>query len=827
MLCLLMAFSTVSAATGAIAAGSELSVESELMLVGETQKLDFSIDRSTLEDGTVVYQTDDSSIFEITPQGEVKALAQGSARVFATDSSGQVISNEVEINVSEEGSIESFVQQEATAAQYDSANSLYAGEVSLNATSLILGVSESYKLQANITGATGSLSTMQAVAWSSNNPEVLTVDSTGTITAHNLGLAIVTAMLENGNRSRCTIMVKEAPDSISLNKTSLTLGVGETYDLNSSLPSGTASHSVVYTSNNTSVASVKAAGGLVTANKAGTATITATTFNGKTVKCTITVKNAPSSISLNKTSLTLGVGETYDLNSSLPSGTASHSVVYTSNNTSVASVKSGGGLVTANKVGTATVTATTFNGKTVKCTITVKNAPPSISLNKTSLTLGVGETYDLNSSLPSGTASHSVVYTSNNTSVASVKAAGGLVTANKAGTATITATTFNGKTVKCTITVKNAPSKISLNKTSLTLGVGETYDLNSSLPSGTASHSVVYTSNNTSVASVKAAGGLVTAKKTGTATITATTFNGKTVKCTITVKNAPSKISLNKTSLTLGVGETYDLNSSLPSGTASHSVVYTSNNTSVASVKAGGGLVTAKKTGTATITATTFNGKTVKCTVTVKNAPSKISLNKTSLTLSIGETYDLNSSLPSGTASHSVVYTSNNTSVASVKAGGGLVTAKKEGTATITATTYNGKKVTCTVTVKERSYTDDDLFCLAAVIWQEAGSYWISDRVQLMVGNVVLNHVANPLFPDTIRECITRPYAYGTMAWTGVHIPTATDPITKAAIDRCYANAKKLLEGYRILPSNVIYQAGFIQGSGVYAYEGGMYFCYQ
>ena len=95
-----------------------------------------------------------------------------------------------------------------------------------------------------------------------------------------------------------------------------------------------------------------------------------------------------------------------------------------------------------------------------------------------------------------------------------------------------------------------------------------------------------------------------------------------------------------------------------------------------------------------------------------------------------------------------------------------------------------------------------------------------------MVANVVMNHVASPYFPNTIRGVLTRPYAYGTMAWTGIHIPVANDPITKAAIDRCYANAKKILDGYRLLPSNVIYQAGFVQGSGVYAYESGVYFCY-
>ena len=65
----------------------------------------------------------------------------------------------------------------------------------------------------------------------------------------------------------------------------------------------------------------------------------------------------------------------------------------------------------------------------------------------------------------------------------------------------------------------------------------------------------------------------------------------------------------------------------------------------------------------------------------------------------VGEKYDLNSGLPSGEAAHSIVYTSADSGIASVAKAGGLVTAKKLGTTTVTATAYNGKKVSCTVAV--------------------------------------------------------------------------------------------------------------------------------
>lgn len=458
-------------------------------------------------------------------------------------------------------------------------------------------------------------------------------------------------------------------------------------------------------------------------------------------------------------------------------------------------------------------------------------------ISKSSMTIGAGETYKLNTNTEK-----SVLWGTSNTTV--VSPSKGNITGKKSGKATVVAKRSDGKLAKCSVSVKEAPYEIYLNKTNITLGVGETYDLNSSLPNDCAAHSIVYTTDDSTVATVKSAGGLVTAKAEGTAVITATAYNGVSTSCVVTVKKAPTSISLNKTSLTLGIGETYDLNSSLPSGCAAYRVVYTTDNNSVATVKSAGGFVTARAEGTANITAKSYNGKTVTCKITVKKAPTSISLNKTDLTLTEGKTYDLNSSLPSGCAAYSVVYTTDDNSVATVKSAGGLVTAKAEGTAIITAVAYNGVAVNCTVNVVKKSeskpnkqqnevststssnYTDDDLFCLAAVIWQEAGANYCSDNMQLMVANVVMNHVKSPNYPDTVREVITRKGAYGTMYWDGVSLPNATDSVTKAAIDRCYKNAKKILDGYRILPDNVIYQAGFVQGSGIYACEGGIYFCY-
>lgn len=330
-----------------------------------------------------------------------------------------------------------------------------------------------------------------------------------------------------------------------------------------------------------------------------------------------------------------------------------------------------------------------YAGQSVKL-IVAPNLYNNVKLNKSSLTLGKGESYTIK-------ANGNATWSSSNTNILTVR--NGKITAKNTGTAMIVAKGLNGSKANCMVTVRNAPNSISLNKTNLTLGIGETYDLDSRLPKNTVSFSVKYSSDNSSTASVVSAGGLVTAKKEGTATITATTYNGKKVNCTVTVKKAPKTMSLNKTKITLGVGETYDLDSYLPSGTAAHSIKYTSNNSNLVSVVSAGGLVTAKKEGVANITAIAYNGVKVQCTVTVKKEPKKLSLNNTELELNIGEKFDLDSAVPNGTAAYHVYYSSNNSDTANVAKYGGLVTAMKKGKAKITAEAYNGVKITCHVNV--------------------------------------------------------------------------------------------------------------------------------
>ena len=141
----------------------------------------------------------------------------------------------------------------------------------------------------------------------------------------------------------------------------------------------------------------------------------------------------------------------------------------------------------------------------------------------------------------------------------------------------------------------------------------------------------------------------------------------------------------------------------------------------------------------------------------------------------------------------------------------------KEYVADYTIMNYNPPKEP---EVPKYSYTAEDLEILARIMYCEAGSYWITDEQQLMFGNVVLNRVTSPEFPNTVR---------GVAYQKGQYAPHL---FNKYTVDqRTYNNAKKLLEGYRCMPESVVFQANFRQGSGIWKavqipHLGTTYFCY-
>lgn len=121
----------------------------------------------------------------------------------------------------------------------------------------------------------------------------------------------------------------------------------------------------------------------------------------------------------------------------------------------------------------------------------------------------------------------------------------------------------------------------------------------------------------------------------------------------------------------------------------------------------------------------------------------------------------------------------------------------------------------------EQYISFDELYLLARVIFSEAGSDWLTEDFRLCVGEVVLNRVASPEFPDTIHDVV-----YQKGQYTGVN--SMKFALMKPG-DDCVAVALKLLQGERRMAPAVVYQSDCIQGELFSMYSdrrlGNTYFC--
>ncbi|CCZ04792.1 putative uncharacterized protein [Eubacterium sp. CAG:603] len=173
----------------------------------------------------------------------------------------------------------------------------------------------------------------------------------------------------------------------------------------------------------------------------------------------------PTSITLNKTSISLLEGNSETITATVaPKDATNKTVSWTTSDSTVATVS--GGKITAVGKGSAVITARTVNGLTTTVKVKVSEnpniiKPTSVTLNKKSITLTEGDTETVTATVLPATASNkTVIWSSNDAGVATVS--GGKITAVSEGTAVITVTTYNG--CKATLTVKVEAKEIPVIK---------------------------------------------------------------------------------------------------------------------------------------------------------------------------------------------------------------------------------------------------------------------------------------------------------------------------------------------------------------------------
>ena len=562
--------------------------------------------------------------------------------------------------------------------------------VKITAPKKTLGVGEEMQLAAKLNSGSAS-----QIRYTSSDESVLCVNERGVAVALAPGKATITGKTCNNKKHSIKITVVPAPESLSVPDDIPVLGVGEEYALAPAIDSGCAA-AFFYESGDAAIASVDASG-CITGQGPGEASIRISTHNGLAAEISVTVKAAPTKISLEKSSITIGKGEKVDMPDiqlGEPGDDCGGS--YTIKRSGEHAVINQDGRIHGKSTGTSTFTIKTYNGKKATLKVKVVSAPNKISFSTKELALGLGETRKLQASLPKKSAS-AIAYSSDNEAVAIV-AADGSVTALAPGSAAITAATFNGKKAKCIVTVYPAPESIALNINSLTLGDGESAQLDAQLNEGCAG-AFRYESSDADVATVNEKG-KVKAVGPGEAEIRAVAYNGVSDACSVTVLPAPKKISLQQGSLVITKGDSYQLPLPVlsPEDAYSSTLKYKSSNSSVAAVSAGG-VITGKRTGSATITVSTFNGKKSTLKVKVVKSAKAIAFAAVPDPMTAEDIYTPTVRF-SNKAAGSFSYTSSDEGVVSISRDGRSIIAVSPGSAEITATAFNGLQTSMTVQVK-------------------------------------------------------------------------------------------------------------------------------
>ena len=571
----------------------KLNKESLELVEGDSETLIATVLPENATDKIVTWESSDPSVARVDQNGTVTAVAEGQAGITAM--------------IGDKGSFCKVVVSKKVIA---------VESISLNKDELTL---EKGKTETLIATVKPDDATDKSVTWNSSDDGIVSVDQVGKISAIKGGEATITASA--GDKSaKCKVTVTVPVESITLDLTSITLEEGKTTTIKATVsPNDATDKTVSWSSSNTAVATV--ADGKITAVKEGSATITAEA-GGKSATCSVTVKKqviAVTSVTLNKTTLTLEKGQSETLVATvLPNGATDKKITWSSSDDSIAKVDQNG-KVTAQNGGNATVTAKAGE-KSATCSVTVTVPVQSVTLNQSNITLEIGQTFTLTADiLPQDATDNTITWTSSNSSVASVNS-NGLITALAAGTTAITAT-VGGKSASCVVSVNqsNIPvTGITLDQTSVTLTEGQSITLIATVsPANATNKTVSWNTSNGSVATVDQ-NGKVTAVAQGNATITATA-GYYSASCAVTVQQnviAVTSVTLNKTSLPLKVGESETIIATVkPDNATDKTVTWTSSAASVATVD-NSGKVSAIAVGTAFITATAGD-KNATCEVTV------------------------------------------------------------------------------------------------------------------------------------------------------------------------------------------------------------------
>lgn len=344
-------------------------------------------------------------------------------------------------------------------------------------SSILLGTSSVSQLTPNLTPTSAD---KELFTWESSDETVATVDQSGKVTGHSIGTAIITvnSTEDPSVSASCTVGVLSLTLSSDISVT-----VTQSSQIGTSIvPSAFSGRSITWKSSNTNIATVDE-NGVVTGQKVGSTTITASLEENPEVAASCTVTVTPlkvSTMTFDKETVSVVRTEDAHLYLTLNSEKVENkTMTWTSSDENVATVAQSStspleAIVKTHKVGTAIITATSTDGTNISASCTVNVTPlkvESIKFTSNNTVLRNNPTQLKVSILPEEADDQSVKWSSLNSDIATVDD-NGVVTGLKRGTATIRVEATDGSGVCCDFQIAvrlvdnvSLPASLTLEKT--------------------------------------------------------------------------------------------------------------------------------------------------------------------------------------------------------------------------------------------------------------------------------------------------------------------------------------------------------------------------
>lgn len=574
--------------------GVALNLNTVNIEIGSSKALAATVAPANATNKSVKWESNNNSIATVDSNGNVKAVAIGTAEVKVTTiDGGKQSACNITVLARSKG-------------------------LSLNKTITTIEKksSETLTLSGNISDET--------IIWKTSNDKIATVDN-GKIMVLDSSIGGNVTITASGSKSgtiSCIVTVPNRVSSITIVSPPAKMNIGEKKQLTVSFNQVSVSNkNVSWTSSDDTIISVD--NGKIIALKEGNAQITVTAEDGgKTASCSIIVsKVAVTSVAI-PANISIQVGEAKTITAAIsPAAATDKSVIWSTSDSSILSIDEKG-VINGVKEGNVTIKATSVDGGIVgtgNVIVKSKLVLTNVKLDKTSLNIHQGESKSINTTItPINVSNKEIIWSSLDESIATVDSSGN-IKGIAPGITGIIAKTYNGHIAMCEVIVDSAVTGISLNNNTLEMEAGNSKALVAAItPDNATIKDVTFTSSVQSVATVDV-NGIVKAISAGNTVITATTVDGKyTSYCRIIV--LPVRVEdvvLNETeSLTIGQSKTLTPTFA-PTTATNKNVTWTSSNGAIVSVDAKGN-IKGLKAGNATITVTSVDGNyTSTCNITV------------------------------------------------------------------------------------------------------------------------------------------------------------------------------------------------------------------